>query len=131
MCIKALLSPLHAFTNSICFDFLIMLTKNIHKTVNLFIDTVTPEKRWSKNSQGRLGHFVFKPLYQFYTRTSHYFWSAGADPASVIRGGPNSEHFLLYLRKLRKRGKFFLTTQSLTVKRNWVYIFIKICKLSL
>ena len=47
----------------------------------------------------------------------------------VIRGGPNSEHFLSNLRKLLKRGKFFLTTQSLIVKRNWVYInqFIKTC----
>ena len=43
---------------------------------------------------------------------------AGADPAFVIRGGPNSEHFLSNLRKLLKRGKFFLTTQSLIVKRN-------------
>ena len=42
----------------------------------------------------------------------------GADPAFVIRGGPNSEHFLSNLRKLLKRGRFFLTTQSLTVKRN-------------
>ena len=39
-------------------------------------------------------------------------------PNSVIRGGPNSEHFLSNLRKLLKRGKFFLTTQSLIVKRN-------------
>ena len=59
------------------------------------------------------------------------FWkknfTAGADPADVIRGGPNSERFLSNLRKLLKRGKFFLTTQSLIVKRNWVYInqFIK------
>ena len=53
----------------------------------------------------------------------------GADPVFVIRGGPNSEHFLSNLRKLLKRGKFFLTTQSLIVKRNWVYInqFIKTC----
>ena len=42
----------------------------------------------------------------------------GADPAFVIRGGPNSEHFLSNLRKLLKRGRFFLTTQSLIVKRN-------------
>ena len=42
----------------------------------------------------------------------------GADPAFVIRGGPNSEHFLLNLRKLLKRGNFFLTTRSLIVKRN-------------
>ena len=49
-------------------------------------------------------------------------------PAFIIRGGPNSEHFLSNLRKLLKRGKFFLTTQSLIVKRNWIYInkFIKI-----
>ena len=53
----------------------------------------------------------------------------GVDPAFAIRGGPNSEHFLSNLRKLLKRGKFFLTTQSLIVKRNWVYInkFIKTC----
>ena len=44
--------------------------------------------------------------------------SAGAVRAFVIRGGPNSEHFLSNLRKLLKRGKFFLTTQSLIVKRN-------------
>ena len=43
---------------------------------------------------------------------------AGANPAFVIRGGPNSEHFLSNLRKLLKRGKFFLTTPSLIVKRN-------------
>ena len=42
----------------------------------------------------------------------------GTDPAFVIRDGPNSEHFLSNLRKLLKRGKFFLTTQSLIVKRN-------------
>ena len=42
----------------------------------------------------------------------------GADSAFVIRGGPNSEHFLSNLRKLLKRGRFFLTTQSLIVKRN-------------
>ena len=42
----------------------------------------------------------------------------GADPAFVIRGEPNSEHFLSNLRKLLKRGRFFLTTQSLIVKRN-------------
>ena len=41
-----------------------------------------------------------------------------ADPAFIIRGGPNSEHFLSNLRKLIKRGKFFLSTQSLIVKRN-------------
>ena len=54
---------------------------------------------------------------------------SGADRAFVIRGGPNSEHFLSNLRKLLKRGKFFLTTQSLIVKRNWVYInqSIKTC----
>ena len=44
--------------------------------------------------------------------------SAGAGRAFVIRGGPNSENFLSNLRKLLKRGKFFLTTQSLIVKRN-------------
>ena len=43
---------------------------------------------------------------------------AGADPAFVIRGGPNSEHFLSNLKKLLKRGKFFLNIQSLIVKRN-------------
>ena len=42
----------------------------------------------------------------------------GADPAFVIRGGPNSEYFLSNLRKRLKRGKFFLTTPSLMVKRN-------------
>ena len=42
----------------------------------------------------------------------------GAYPAFVIWGGPNSEHFLSNLRKLLKRGRFFLTTQSLIVKRN-------------
>ena len=54
--------------------------------------------------------------------------SAGADPALVIKGGPNSEHFLSNLRKLLKRGKFFRITPSLIVKRNWVYknlFFIK------
>ena len=51
------------------------------------------------------------------------------DPTFVIKGGPNSEHFLPNLRKLLKRGKFFLTTESLIVKRNWFYInqFIKTC----
>ena len=42
----------------------------------------------------------------------------GADPAFVIRAGPNSEHFLSNLRKLLQKGKFFLTNQSLIVKRN-------------
>ena len=42
----------------------------------------------------------------------------GVDPVIVISGGPNSEHFLSNLRKLLKRCKFFLTTQSLIVKRN-------------
>ena len=42
----------------------------------------------------------------------------GSDPAFVIRAGPNSEHFLWNLRKLLKKGKFFLTTKSLIVKRN-------------
>ena len=53
----------------------------------------------------------------------------GADPAFVIRGGPNWEYFLSNLRKLLKRGKFFITTPSLMVKRNWVYInqFTKTC----
>ena len=53
----------------------------------------------------------------------------GADPAFVIRGGPNSGHFLSNLRKLPKGGKFFLTTRSLIVKINWVYVnqFIKTC----
>ena len=46
------------------------------------------------------------------------FMFTRADPAFVIRGGPNSEHFLSNLRKLLKKGKFFLTTQSLIVKRN-------------
>ena len=41
---------------------------------------------------------------------------SGADPAFVISVGPNSEHFLSNLRKLLKKGKFFLTT--LIVKRN-------------
>ena len=41
-----------------------------------------------------------------------------AEPAFVIRVGPNSEHFLSNLRKLLKRGKFFITTQSLIVKKN-------------
>ena len=55
--------------------------------------------------------------------------NSGADPAFVIRGGPNSEHFLSNLRKLIKRGKFFLTIESLIVKTNWVYTnqFIKTC----
>ena len=54
---------------------------------------------------------------------------SGADRAFAIRGGPNSEHCLSNLRKLLKRGKFFLTTKSLIVTRNWVYInqFIKTC----
>ena len=42
----------------------------------------------------------------------------GADPAFVIRSGPNSKHFLSNLKKMLKRGKLFLTTQSLIVKRN-------------
>ena len=44
--------------------------------------------------------------------------SAGADSALVIRGGPDSKYFRSSLRKLLKRGTFFLTTQSLIVKRN-------------
>ena len=44
--------------------------------------------------------------------------SPGANPAFVIRGGPNPEHFLSNLRKLVKKGKFFLTTKSLIAKRN-------------
>ena len=43
---------------------------------------------------------------------------SGADLAFVIRGGPNSERFLSNLRKLLKRGKFFLTTHSVIVQRN-------------
>ena len=43
---------------------------------------------------------------------------AGVDPAFAIRGGPNSDYFLSNLRKLLKRGKFFLTIQSLIDKRN-------------
>ena len=43
---------------------------------------------------------------------------SGADPALVISGGPNSEHFLSDLRKLLKRDKLFLTTPSPIVKRN-------------
>ena len=42
----------------------------------------------------------------------------GADSPFVIRGGPHSEHFLSDLRKQLKRGRFFLTTQSVIVKRN-------------
>ena len=41
-----------------------------------------------------------------------------AAPAFKIKGGSNSEHFLSNLRKLLKRGKFFLTAQSLIVKRS-------------
>ena len=33
---------------------------------------------------------------------------AGADPALVIRGGPNSKYFLPNLRKLLKRGKLVI-----------------------
>ena len=60
---------------------------------------------------------------------SNRFTGGGGDPAFLIRGGPNSERFLSVLRKLLKRGKFFLTTQSLIVKKNSVYInqFIKTC----
>ena len=47
-----------------------------------------------------------------------YRLHGGADLALVIRGGPNSEHFLSNLRKLLKKGKLFLTTPSLIVKRN-------------
>ena len=43
---------------------------------------------------------------------------SGVNPTFMIRGGSNSEHFLSNLRKLLKRGKFFLTTQSLAVKRD-------------
>ena len=43
---------------------------------------------------------------------------SGADPVLVIKGGPNSERLLSNLRKQLKRGKFFLTTPSLIVKRN-------------
>ena len=45
-------------------------------------------------------------------------YPSGADPAFVIWGGSNSEHFLSNLRKLLKKGTFFLTTKSLIVKRN-------------
>ena len=41
------------------------------------------------------------------------FMFTRVDPAFVIRGGPNSEQFLSNLRKLLRKGKFFLTTQSL------------------
>ena len=53
----------------------------------------------------------------------------GADQVFVTRGGPNSEHILSNLRKLIERGKFFLTTHSLIVKRNSVYTnqFVKTC----
>ena len=37
---------------------------------------------------------------------------SGVGPVFVIRGGPNSEHLLTNLRKLLKRGTFFLTTQE-------------------
>ena len=47
-----------------------------------------------------------------------YVYISGADPAFVIRSGLNSVQFLSNLRKLLKRGKFFLITQSLIVKRN-------------
>ena len=40
--------------------------------------------------------------------------ASGVDPGFVIRGGPNSEHFLSNLWKLLKQA----TTQSLIVKRN-------------
>ena len=66
-------------------------------------------------------------LYCLHLQKAIVFFSAksGADLAFVIRGGPNSEHFLSNLWKLLKRGK----SQSLIVKRNWVYIkqFIKAC----
>ena len=39
-----------------------------------------------------------------YTSTSNL---PGADPAFVIRGGPNSEHFLSNLRKILKRGNSY------------------------
>ena len=63
-------------------------------------------------------------ILQFYLRVCfpceylyNMIWT-GADPAFVIRGGPNSEHLLPNLRKLLKSGEFFLITQSLIVKRN-------------
>ena len=73
----------------------------------------------------------FPVLYMSHNEVFHQRGApmTGVDPAFVIRGGPNSEHFLSNLRKLPKRGKFCLTTQSLIVKRNRVYInqFIKTC----
>ena len=51
-------------------------------------------------------------------KKSAIIYISGVDPPFVIRGGPNPEYFLSNLRKLLKRGKFFLTTQSLIVKRN-------------
>ena len=57
-----------------------------------------------------------------------------ADPAFLIRGGPNSEIFLLDLRKLLKRNWVFCSIENLTfrvstfyqsvliITRNWVYI---------
>ena len=54
----------------------------------------------------------------FLEKILYEFQKPGPDPALVIRGRPNSEHFLSILRKLIKRSKFFLTTQSLIVKRN-------------
>ena len=72
--------------------------------------------------------FVVFLAYHQIDEEMHYL-IPGADPAFVIRGGPNSEHFLSNVRKLLKRGKFLLTTQSFIVKKNWVYInqFIKTC----
>ena len=71
------------------------------------------------------GEFCQPPLLFQTTRLLIQVHSPGADPAFIIRGGPNSEHFLSNLRKLFKRDKFFLTTPSLIVKRNWVYINYK------
>ena len=52
----------------------------------------------------------------------------GADPAFIFRGGPNSEHFLSNLRKLLKRGKFFLIysiyKNLFLVKKTFTYLIL-------
>ena len=62
--------------------------------------------------------YIYIYIYKTYITKCNNIQITGADSAFVIRGGPNSEHFLSNLRKLIKRGKFFLTIESLIVKTN-------------
>ena len=41
----------------------------------------------------------------------YLLYISGADPASIIRGGPNSEIFLYGLRKLFEISKFSVVTK--------------------